>query len=114
MCLQSASQLVSIYCSCRCRLELTEEMLKVKQAPAVALMPPAAADIETGIPISTSTAADGLDPPLNNAPTVLVIPSVHDRSSSNDCQLNLEAVPGVAVRRDTTNQPPIRCATDSV
>lgn len=91
-------------------------MLKVKQAPAVALMPPAAADIETGIPISTSTAADGLDPPLNNAPTVLVIPSVqdHDRSSINDCQLNLEAVPRVAVLRDTTNQPPIRCATDSV
>ena len=88
-------------------------MLKVKQVPTVGLMPPAAADIETGIPISTDIAADQVDPPLDEAPTVVVIPAVQegDRSgTSPHCQPTLaqhSRAPRIAVLRDTTNQPPV-------
>lgn len=101
--------------SCRCRLELTVEMLKVKQAPVMGLTPPAAADIETGIPINMDIAADEVDPQLDQAPTVVVIPAVpeSDRSGTPaDCQPTSEEAqhsraPRIAVLRDTTNQPPV-------
>ena len=101
--------------SCRCRLELTVEMLKMKQAPAEGLTPPAAADIETGIPISTDNSADQVDPPLDQAPTVVVIPAEQEydrRGTPADCQLTSEEAqhsraPRIAVLGDTTSQPPV-------
>ena len=98
-------------------------MLKVKQVPSMGLIPPAAADIETGIPISTDigipistdNAADEVDSPLAQAPTVVVIPAVQERDRSGtpaDCQQTAEETqhshaPRIAVLRDTTNQPPV-------
>ena len=90
-------------------------MLKVKQAPTTGLTPPAAADIETGIPISTDIAANEVVPPLNRVPAVVVIPAVQecDRSGTPaDCQPTPEEAqhsraPTIAVLRDTTNQPPV-------
>lgn len=86
----------------------------VKQVPSMGLIPPAAADIETGIPISTDTAADESDTPLDQAPTVVVIPAVQecDRSGiSADCQATSEEAqhsraPRIAVLGDT-NEPPV-------
>ena len=46
----------------RCRLELTEEMLKVKQPPAVAVILPASGDIESGTFIATDEASGQLNP----------------------------------------------------
>lgn len=66
-----------------CRLELTEEMLKVKQPPAVAVILPASGDIESGTVIATDEAPGQLDPSkdLDAACTAALVPQHHATSA---------------------------------
>lgn len=88
LCNQSVSWSTNVGLSCivewlrRCRLELTVEMLKIKQAPAVVLTPPAAADIERGIPVNTDIKPNELNDPLDEAPTIVIIPAVQEDGTS--------------------------------
>ena len=89
-------------------------MLKIKQAPAVGLTPPAAADIERGIPVNTDIKPSELNDPLDEPPIVVVIPAVQEDGTSGTGADGLPApeeaqhsyAPRVAVLRDTDNQLP--------
>lgn len=52
-----------------------------------------AADIETGVTLGTDITAQESDSPQDRAPTIVVIPTVHDANDPGtpvECQLNLE------------------------
>lgn len=98
-----------------CRLELTEEMLKVKQPLTVGLKAPMAADIETGATLSTDMTAEESNSPQAHAPTIVVIPTAHDATGPGtpaERQLNLEQTqdqaPRVAVLTEGSNPAPVR------
>ncbi len=100
---------------CRCRLELTEEMLKIKQRPAVTVNPLAGIDIEKGLTERTDAATHGLNPTSDHASEMLDVPAAHTQGSldrSPDCykapteQRQQHSASRPAVFRDATNQQP--------
>lgn len=93
-----------------CRLGLTEEMLRHKQHPAVAVNVPAAGDIESGTIVHT----DGLNIASDLVPTILAVPAAQHHMSGRlldcyqppdeqvQCRLDLEG----SVLQDSTQQRP--------